>query len=58
MCFMTNEISLKSYHFPLHLMFWGNLGFLLGVSIITQIITRIFLGLHYTSETTILFWVT
>merc|ERR1712113_1164792 len=28
----------------------GNLGFLLGVAIILQIITGIFLGLHYTSD--------
>merc|ERR1712238_224396 len=28
----------------------GNLGFLLGITIILQIITGIFLGLHYTSD--------
>ena len=36
------------------LTFWSfflwNLGFLLGITIILQIITGIFLGLHYTSD--------
>ena len=40
---------LQSYPCPLHLNSFWNLGFLLGVSIIIQIITGIFLGLHYTS---------
>ena len=41
---------LQSYPCPLHLNSFWNLGFLLGVSIIIQIITGIFLGLHYTSD--------
>ncbi len=41
---------LESYPCPLNLTFFWNLGFLLGVSIIIQIITGIFLSLHYTSD--------
>merc|ERR1712019_146329 len=41
---------LQSYPCPLHINFFWNLGFLLGVAIILQIITGIFLALHYTSD--------
>ena len=41
---------LQSYPCPLHLNSFWNLGFLLGITIILQIITGIFLGLHYTSD--------
>ena len=35
---------------PLQINSFWNLGFLLGITIILQIITGIFLGLHYTSD--------
>merc|ERR1712050_598406 len=38
------------YPCPLHLNFFWNLGFLLGIAIVLQIITGIFLALHYTSD--------
>merc|ERR1712193_262 len=38
------------YPCPLQINSFWNLGFLLGVAIILQIITGIFLGLHYTSD--------
>merc|ERR1712129_437761 len=41
---------LQSYPCPLQINYFWNLGFLLGITIILQIITGIFLGLHYTSE--------
>merc|ERR1712113_451368 len=41
---------LQSYPCPLQINYFWNLGFLLGVSIILQIITGIFLALHYTSD--------
>merc|ERR1712141_916742 len=41
---------LQSYPCPLQINYFWNLGFLLGVAIILQIITGIFLGLHYTSD--------
>ena len=41
---------LQSYPCPLQINSFWNLGFLLGITIILQIITGIFLGLHYTSE--------
>ena len=41
---------LKSYPCPLQINSFWNLGFLLGITIILQIITGIFLGLHYTSD--------
>ena len=41
---------LQSYPCPLQISSLWNLGFLLGITIILQIITGIFLGLHYTSE--------
>merc|ERR1711979_87936 len=41
---------LQSYPSPLQINFFWNLGFLLGVAIILQIITGIFLALHYTSD--------
>jgi quinol-cytochrome oxidoreductase complex cytochrome b subunit len=40
---------LQSYPCPLQINSLWNLGFLLGITIILQIITGIFLGLHYTS---------
>merc|ERR1711869_58848 len=41
---------LQSYPCPLQINFFWNLGFLLGVTIILQIVTGIFLALHYTSD--------
>ena len=41
---------LESYPCPLQINSFWNLGFLLGITIILQIITGIFLGLHYTSD--------
>ena len=41
---------LQSYPCPLIINIFWNLGFLLGITIILQIITGIFLGLHYTSD--------
>merc|ERR1711976_311315 len=39
-----------SYPCPLQINFFWNLGFLLGVAIILQIVTGIFLALHYSSD--------
>merc|ERR1712087_348383 len=41
---------LHSYPCPLQINYFWNLGFLLGIAIILQIITGIFLALHYTSD--------
>merc|ERR1712054_350387 len=41
---------LQSYPCPLQINFFWNLGFLLAVAIILQIVTGIFLALHYTSN--------
>merc|ERR1712179_263185 len=41
---------LQSYPCPLQINFFWNLGFLLGIAIILQIVTGIFLALHYTSD--------
>ena len=41
---------LQSYPCPLQINSFWNLGFLLGITIILQIITGILLGLHYTSD--------
>ena len=41
---------LQSYPCPLQINSFWNLGFFLGITIIIQIITGIFLGLHYTSD--------
>merc|ERR1712086_386534 len=41
---------LQSYPCPLQINFFWNLGFLLAVIIILQIVTGIFLALHYTSD--------
>merc|ERR1712050_50435 len=41
---------LQSYPCPLQINFFWNLGFLLAVAIISQIVTGIFLALHYTSD--------
>merc|ERR1711935_825574 len=41
---------LQSYPCSLQINFFWNFGFLLGVAIVLQIITGIFLGLHYTSD--------
>merc|ERR1712137_842575 len=41
---------LQSYPSPLQINFFWNLGFLLGITIILQIVTGIFLALHYTSD--------
>merc|ERR1712057_10293 len=39
-----------SYPCPLQINFFWNLGFLLGIAIMLQIVTGIFLALHYTSD--------
>merc|ERR1712057_75962 len=44
---------LQSYPCPLQINFFWNMGFLLGVAIMLQIITGIFLALHYTSDLTL-----
>ena len=41
---------LQSYPCPLQINSFWNIGFLLGITFILQIITGIFLGLHYTSD--------
>merc|ERR1711936_1432312 len=41
---------LQSYPCPLQINFFWNLGFLLGIAILIQIVTGIFLALHYTSD--------
>merc|ERR1712226_1169139 len=41
---------LQSYPCPLQINFFWNFGFLLGIAIVLQIMTGIFLGLHYTSN--------
>lgn len=41
---------LQSYPCPLIINYFWNIGFLLGITILLQIITGIFLGLHYTSD--------
>jgi ubiquinol-cytochrome c reductase cytochrome b subunit len=41
---------LQSYPCPLQINSFWNLGFLLGITILLQIITGILLGLHYTSD--------
>ena len=41
---------LQSYPCPLNINYFWNQGFLLGITIILQILTGILLGLHYTSE--------
>merc|ERR1712206_71485 len=41
---------LQSYPCPLQINFFWNMGFLLGVAIMLQIVTGIFLALHYTSD--------
>merc|ERR1712046_393271 len=43
---------LQSYPCPLQINSYWNLGLLLGITIILQIVTGIFLGLHYTSDLT------
>merc|ERR1712032_88152 len=50
-CFVLLVKShLQSYPCPLQINFFWNLGFLLGVAIMLQIVTGIFLALHYTSD--------
>merc|ERR1711870_198133 len=41
---------IKSYPCPLQINYFWNLGFLLGIAIVLQIITGIFIALHYTSD--------
>jgi ubiquinol-cytochrome c reductase cytochrome b subunit len=41
---------LNSYPCPIQINFFWNLGFLLGIAIVLQIITGILLSLHYTSD--------
>merc|ERR1711865_1186815 len=47
---MGMKSHLQSYPCPLQINFFWNLGFLLAVAIILQIVTGIFLALHYTSD--------
>merc|ERR1712107_316711 len=47
---ITNEISFTIISFSSSDKFFWNLGFLLGVAIMLQIVTGIFLALHYTSD--------
>merc|ERR1711959_865440 len=50
-CFvLLMKSHLQSYPCPLQINFFWNLGFLLGVAIMLQIVTGIFLALHYTSD--------
>merc|ERR1711979_30846 len=52
-CFvLLMKSHLQSYPCPLQINFFWNLGFLLGVAIMLQIVTGIFLALHYTSDLT------
>merc|ERR1712190_37284 len=44
------KAHLQSYPCPLQINFFWNLGFLLGIAIVLQIVTGIFLALHYTSD--------
>merc|ERR1711990_1342149 len=44
------KAHLQSYPCPLQINFLWNLGFLLGIAIVLQIVTGIFLALHYTSD--------
>ncbi len=44
------KCHLQSYPCPLQINYYWNLGFLLGIGIILQIITGIFLGLYYLSS--------
>ena len=44
------KFHLQSYPCPLQINAFWNLGFLLGITIILQVFTGIFLGLHYTSD--------
>merc|ERR1712226_1625422 len=41
---------LQSYPCPLQINYFWNLGFLLGIAILLQIVTGILLALHYTSD--------
>merc|ERR1712037_318655 len=41
---------LQSYPCPLQINFFWNFGFFLGVAIVLQIVTGIFLALHFTSD--------
>merc|ERR1712010_179599 len=50
---MGMKSHLQSYPCPLQINFFWNLGFLLGVAIKLQIVTGIFLALHYTSDLTL-----
>merc|ERR1712222_144439 len=47
---MGMKSHLQSYPCPLQINYFWNLGFLLGIAIILQIITGIFQALHYTSD--------
>merc|ERR1711904_495834 len=50
-CFvLLMKSHLQSYPCPLQINFFWNLGFLLGVAIMLQIVTGIFLSLYYTSD--------
>merc|ERR1712178_681790 len=48
--YFTSEISYKTYPCPLQINYFWNLGFLLGIAILLQIVTGIFIALHYTSD--------
>merc|ERR1712039_810896 len=47
---MGVKSHIKSYPCPLQINYFWNLGFLLGIAILLQIITGIFIALHYTSD--------
>merc|ERR1712125_91449 len=48
--FLLMKSHLQSYPSPLQINYFWNLGFLLGVAIVLQIVTGIFLALYYTSD--------
>merc|ERR1712222_67291 len=47
---MGMKSHLQSYPCPLQINFFWNFGFFLGVAIVLQIVTGIFLALHFTSD--------
>ena len=44
------ESHLQSYPCPININYFWNIGFLLGISIVLQLITGILLALHYTPD--------
>merc|ERR1712190_342717 len=47
---LVMKSHLQSYPCPLQINIFWNLGFLLGIAIMLQIVSGIFLALHYTSD--------